>query len=69
MYALLAEGSGAGIGVVVVVVVSAIAGAVFSYLFLRANPNKKAVVDREVDEISRDIAGRPSTDPGPVGYP
>lgn len=32
--------------------VGVIAGAVFSYLFLRANPNKKAAVDAFTDEQS-----------------
>ncbi len=27
-----------------------IGGAIFSYLFLRSNPNKKAVADKWVDE-------------------
>lgn len=57
MYSLLAE-AGSGVGIVVVAVVSAVAGAVFSYLFLRANPNKKAVIDREVNEISDSIKRR-----------
>lgn len=57
MYSLLAE-AGSGVGVVLVAVVSAVAGAVFSYLFLRANPNKKAAIDKQVDEASRDIKGR-----------
>lgn len=59
MYSLLAEaGFGSGVGVVVVAVVSAVAGAVFSYLFLRANPNKKAAIDQEVNEISNDLKRR-----------
>jgi len=37
---------------VVVAVVSAAVSAVVSYLFLRANPNKKAAVDAWVNEKS-----------------
>lgn len=40
---------------VVVAVVSAVASVVVSYLFLRANPKKKAVLDREVNEISESL--------------
>lgn len=32
-----------------------VVGAVFSYLFLRANPNKKAVVDAWVKEQSKQV--------------
>lgn len=37
---------------VVVAVISAVASAVVSYLFLRANPKKKAVLDSEVNKLS-----------------
>lgn len=40
---------------VAVAVVSAAAGAVVSYLFLRANPKKKAVVDTWVNEQSDNL--------------
>lgn len=41
------------IGTGSIVAVSFVAGAVFSYLFLRANPNKKAALDAEVDELKK----------------
>lgn len=47
-----------GAAVVVVGVISLVAGAVFSYLFLRANPDKKAVLDEEVEKISDEIKGK-----------
>lgn len=40
---------------VVVAVVGAVAGAVFSYLFLRANPKKKAAVDTWTNEQSDNL--------------
>lgn len=40
------------ITILVAFVVGAVVGAVASYLFLRANPVKKAVVDKFVDEQS-----------------
>lgn len=40
------------IGTLVVAVVSSVAGAVGSYLFLRANPGKKAAVDAEVAKVA-----------------
>lgn len=36
---------------IVGVVVGFVAGAVFSYLFLRANPNKKAILDEQVNKV------------------
>lgn len=42
---------GLSVGTPVLVVVSFVAGAVFSYLFLRANPNKKAKLDSEVTKF------------------
>lgn len=42
-----------GVGAVGLAVVAFVAGAVFSYLFLRANPNKKRVVDEEVTKIKQ----------------
>lgn len=42
------------IGTVVVALAAFVAGAVFSYLFLRANPNKKSVLDKEVDKLKRE---------------
>jgi hypothetical protein len=35
---------------IIVAVAAFVGGAVFSYLFLRANPKKKAFLDKEVDE-------------------
>lgn len=40
-----------GVGTAVLVVVAFVGGAVFSYLFLRANPNKKAKLDSEVSKV------------------
>lgn len=42
------------VGLVVVALVAFAGGAVFSYLFLRANPNKKAGLDKEVDKFKQD---------------
>ena len=39
------------VGLVVVALAAFAGGAVFSYLFLRANPNKKAVLDKEVSKF------------------
>lgn len=44
------------IGTVVVPVITFVGGAVFSYLFLRANPNKKAVLDAEIPALKAKIA-------------
>lgn len=40
------------IGTVAIGAVAFIGGAVFSYLFLRANPAKKAAVDAEVAKVA-----------------
>lgn len=37
---------------IIVAVVAFVGGAVFSYLFLRANPQKKAAVDAEVAKVA-----------------
>jgi hypothetical protein len=37
---------------VILVVAGFLGGVVFSYLFLRANPNKKDVIDAEVNKIA-----------------
>lgn len=45
-------------GMVINLIVGAVAfvaGAVFSYLFLRANAHKKAVLDAEVNKISQKL--------------
>jgi len=42
---------GSVIGTGAVALVSFVGGAVFSYLFLRANPKKKAKLDSEVDKL------------------
>lgn len=39
------------VGSVVLTVVAFVGGVVFSYLFLRANPNKKAQLDKEVAKL------------------
>jgi uncharacterized membrane protein len=41
---------------ILIAVGSFAAGAVFSYLFLRANRNKKAVVDQFTDKVSDRIS-------------
>lgn len=38
---------------VILVVAAFIGGIVFSYLFLRANPNKKGQIDAAVDKASK----------------
>jgi uncharacterized membrane-anchored protein YhcB (DUF1043 family) len=47
-----------GIGPVVLVIAGVVVGAVFSYLFLRANPDKKAELDEEVEKISDELKGK-----------
>lgn len=47
-----------GAAVVVVGVIGLVVGAVFSYLFLRANPDKRAKLDEEVEKISDEIKGK-----------
>lgn len=42
---------GSIIGTGAVALVSFVGGVVFSYLFLRANPNKKAKLDDKVDKL------------------
>jgi hypothetical protein len=39
----------------VIAVAAFVGGVVFSYLFLRANPNKKAIVDLKVNEAAKKI--------------
>ncbi len=41
------------IGTVSLVVLTVAATAALVYLFLRANPNKKATIDKAVDEVSK----------------
>lgn len=43
---------------VVAGIVGVVVGGVFSYLFLRANPDKKAKLDEEVEKISDEIKGK-----------
>ena len=38
-------------GTLTFVVLAAVAGAAFFYFFLRANPNKRAAIDAEVDRV------------------
>ena len=47
-----------GGGLIVVGIAVLVIGAVFSYLFLRANPDKKAKLDEEVEKISDEIKGK-----------
>ena len=49
LFAVVNIGSGILLGIGVVI------GAVFSYLFLRANPDKKAELDAEVEKISDEL--------------
>lgn len=53
---IIAEVTGAG--AVVIAVAGVVVGAVFSYLFLRTNPDKKAVLDEEVEKISDELKGK-----------
>jgi len=43
------------IELIVAFVAGAVVSAVVSYLFLRANPNKKAAVDKFADEVSEKL--------------
>jgi len=47
-----------GIGPAILVIVGVVIGAVGSYLFLRANPDKKAELDEEVEKISDELKGK-----------
>lgn len=43
------------VGVSLIVVAAVVGAVVFSYLFLRSNPAKKAAIDAEVDKISKKL--------------
>lgn len=47
-----------GGGLIVVGIAALVVGGVFSYLFLRANPDKKSKLDEEVEKISDEIKGK-----------
>lgn len=47
-----------GGGLIAVGIAGLLIGGVFSYLFLRANPDKKAKLDEEVEKISDELKGK-----------